>query len=251
LLRVYGDALRRIAETEADWWRTQVALPSLASGLTDAEMHEATLGFGEELAPLIEQAMLTIYHAHQEHTWSENLIEVEDALDRAGLRAKMRTTPAICFVDISGFTDLTEQQGDEAAADLATRLAAPVTRPTERRGGKVVKWLGDGVMLHFRRAEDAVPAALEILEAVADAGLPPAHIGIHSGPVVFQGGDYFGRTVNLAARIGEQAQAGQVLMSDDVAGTIDPERFAITAVGPVELKGVPDPIRLHAVSRGS
>jgi len=252
LLRVYGDALRRIAETEADWWRTQVALPSLASGLTDAEMHEATLGFGEELAPLIEQAMLAIYHAHQEHTWSENLIEeVEDALDRAGLRAKMRTTPAICFVDISGFTDLTEQQGDEAAADLATRLAAPVTRPTERRGGKVVKWLGDGVMLHFRRAEDAVPAALEILEAVADAGLPLAHIGIHSGPVVFQGGDYFGRTVNLAARIGEQAQAGQVLVSDDVAGTIDPERFAITAVGPVELKGVPDPIRLHAVSRGS
>jgi adenylate cyclase len=88
----------------------------------------------------------------------------------------MRITPAICFMDLSGFTDLTEQRQGRA-------------------------YLGDGVMLYFGSAEDAVPAALEMLDATAEAGLPPAHIGIHAGPVVFQGGDYFGRTVNLAARI--------------------------------------------------
>jgi adenylate cyclase len=251
-LRVYGDALRRITETEADWWHTQITLPQLATGLNEAQMQELTAAWGDEFVSLTEQALLAVYRGNQEHTWTENLIEqVESALDRAGLRTKMETTPAICFVDISGFTDLTEQRGDEAAADLATRLAAPVARPAERHGGKVVKWLGDGVMLHFRRAEDAVPAALEILEAVADAGLPPAHIGIHSGPVVFQGGDYFGRTVNLAARIGEHARAGQVLVSAEVTRVVDRERFAFTSIGRVELKGVPDPIHLHAVERRS
>ena len=115
----------------------------------------------------------------------------------------------------------------------------------------MVKWLGDGVMLHFRRAEDAVPAALDLLDAVAAAGLPPAHIGIQTGPVVFEGGDYFGRTVNLAARIAEHAIAGQVLVSDDVVETIDQERFSITAVGLVQLKGVSDPVNLYAVERRS
>jgi class 3 adenylate cyclase len=251
-LRVYGDALRRITETEANWWYTQITLPQLATGLNEAQMQELTAEWGDEFVSLTEQALLAVYRGNQEHTWTENLIEqVESALDRAGLRTKMETTPAICFVDISGFTDLTEQHGDEAAADLATRLAAAVSRPTERHGGKVVKWLGDGVMLHFRRAEDAVPAALEILEAVADAGLPPAHIGIHSGPVVFQGGDYFGRTVNLAARIGERARAGQLLVSDDVATSVDHERFVLEPTAGVELKGVAQPVRLHSVERRS
>ncbi len=170
-LRVYGDSFRRIAETEAEWWRRYVALPSMASGLSQAEMHDATIGFGEELAPLIQEALLAIYHAHQEHTWSEDLIEeVEVALDRTGLRKRLIRTPAICFLDISGYTRLTEERGDEAAAELATRLTPLVQRQADRHGGKVVKWLGDGVMLHFRRAEDAVPAALDLLEAVADAG---------------------------------------------------------------------------------
>jgi class 3 adenylate cyclase len=251
-LRVYGDALRRISETEANLWYTQITLPQLAAGLNEADMQELTAEWGDEFGPLMDRAVLAIYHAYQEHTWTEVLIEVvEGALDRAGLRARMRITPAICFMDISGFTDLTEQRGDEAAADLAKRLAPLVTRTAERHGGKVVKYLGDGVMLYFGTAKDAVPAALEMLDAATEAGLPPAHIGIHAGPVVFQGGDYFGRTVNLAARIMDRAQPGQVLVSEDVAKSVDHERFALESIGPVSLKGVARPVHLHAVEQGS
>jgi class 3 adenylate cyclase len=60
-------------------------------------------------------------------------------------------------------------------------------------------------MFHFREPTGGVTAALEMIDSIAAAGLPSAHVGLHTGPVVFQGGDYFGRTVNLAARIGEQA----------------------------------------------
>jgi adenylate cyclase len=251
-LRVYGDALRRVSETEANLWYTQITLPQLAAGLNEAQMQELTAEWGDEFAPLMDRGVLAIYHAHQEHTWTEVLVEVvESALERAGLRAKMRITPAISFVDLSGFTDLTEQRGDEVAADIASRMAPLVTRTAERHDGKVVKYLGDGVMLYFGRAEDAVPSTLEIVESVAGAGLPPAHAGVNMGPVVFQGGDYFGRTVNLAARIGERAQPGQVLVSDEVASSIDRDRFALASIGPVELKGVAQPVLLHDVRRRS
>jgi adenylate cyclase len=250
LLRVYGDAFRRIAEVEADWWHTYVVLPSLATGMTEAEMHEATLGFGEEAAPLIEQAMLAMYHAHQEHTWTENLIgEIEDALDRTGLRSRLVKPPAICFLDITGYTRLTEERGDEAAAELAARLTPLVQRPAERHGGKVVKWLGDGVMFHFREPTGGVIAALEMIDAVSAAGLPPAHVGLDTGPVVFQGGDYFGRTVNLAARIGEQAAPGQVLVTQEIVDRVVPDGIAFEPIGVVELKGVSEPVLLHAVTR--
>jgi adenylate cyclase len=249
-LRVYGDALRRITETEANLWYTRITLPQLAAGLNEAEMQELTARWGDEFAPFMDRAVLAIYHAHQEHTWTEVLIEVvESALERAGLRAKMHVTPAICFVDLSGFTDLTERGGDEVAADVASRMAPLVTRTVERHGGKVVKWLGDGVMLHFGRADGAVGAALGIVEAAAGAGLPPAHAGIHVGPVVFQGGDYFGRTVNLAARILERAGPGQVLVSQDVVDRVGSKDFAFGSIGPVELKGVPRPVHLHTAER--
>jgi adenylate cyclase len=250
LLRVYGDALRRIAETEAVWWRTQITMPSIASGMNAAEMLRVQAEFGEEFTSVIEQALLAIYRANQEHTWTETLIEeVEDALDRAGLRSKLVTTPAICFLDITGYTRLTEERGDQAAADLAARLTPLVQYPAERHGGKVVKWLGDGVMFHFRDPREGVVAALEMRDGVAAAALPPAHIGLHTGPVVFQGGDYFGRTVNLAARIAEQAEPGQVLVSQEVADRVGPGDVAFEPIGSVLLQGLPRPVLLHAAKR--
>ena len=66
-----------------------------------------------------------------------------------------------------------------------------------------MKWLGDGVMVYFRDPGSGVVAALELVDGVASAGLPPAHVGLHAGPVLFQQGDYYGGTVNLASRIAE------------------------------------------------
>jgi class 3 adenylate cyclase len=71
-------------------------------------------------------------------------------------------------------------------------------------------------MVHFREPAGAVLSALRMVEELPPAGLPPAHVGVAAGPVVAQGGDYFGRTVNLAARIAAQAEAGQVLVSERV-----------------------------------
>jgi adenylate cyclase len=249
-LRLYGDSLRRIAEGEAAWWNSEVEMALVASGMTEGEMLEAQADLGSQMTPLIEQVLLAVYHGQQEHAWSQVFVEhVEGALEAAGLHSRLERPPAMCFLDLTGYTRLTEERGDEAAADLAARLAGLVRRSALEHGGTPVKWLGDGVMFYFREPAAAVLAAVEMVEVVASQGLPPAHVGIHAGPVVFQEGDYFGRTVNLAARIAEYARPGEVLVSQEVVDAAQGEPVTFTEIGPVELKGVPGTLRLHTARR--
>jgi len=155
--------------------------------------------------------------------WTEGLVErIENELERAGVLGRPGRMPAMCFVDLVGYTRLTEEGGDQVAAGLAETLAVLVDRSAGEHGGVPVKWLGDGVMLHYREPAGAVLAALELAAQLPEAGRPPAHVGVAAGPVVAQGGDYFGRTVNLAARIGARAGAGQVLVSERVAESAPP-----------------------------
>jgi len=250
LLRAYGDGLRKIVEIETDWYRTEVQMPLLEAGMTEAEMLAAQADIGSRMAPLMEQALLSIYHGQQEHAWSTSAVEdVEAALERAGLFRPVRRPPAVCFLDITGYTRLTEERGDEAAADLATKLATLVRGSSREHDGQPVKWLGDGVMFYFPNPGDGVSAALDMVEGLPAAGLPPAHVGIHAGPVVFQDGDYFGRTVNIAARIAEYARPGEVLVSQEVVEATVLEGVDVTAIGPIELKGVSQPLNLHSVRR--
>jgi adenylate cyclase len=250
-LRVCGDSLRRIAETETAWWHSEVMM-LLASGMTEAEMLQAQADLGSQVAPLTEQALLAIYHGQQEHAWTQGFVGlVEGALDRAGLYRRLDRPPAVCFLDLTGYTRLTQERGDQAAAEVATRLATLVRRSAQEHGGTPVKWLGDGVMFYFREPAAAVLASLEMVEAVGRQGLPPAHVGIHAGPVVFQDGDYFGRTVNLAARIGDYARPGEVLVTQEVVDAAEGGPVAFTEIGPVELKGVPGTLRLHIAHRSA
>jgi adenylate cyclase len=249
-LRVCGDSLRRIAEAEAAWWNSEVETAMVASGMTEGEMLQAQADLGSQMTPLIEQVLLAVYHGQQEHTWSQVFVEhVEGALEAAGLYRRLERPPAMCFLDLTGYTQLTEERGDEAAADLAARLAGLVRRSAQEHDGLPVKWLGDGVMTYFRAPADAVLAALEMAEVVVRQGLPPAHVGIHAGPVVVQDGDYFGRAVNLAARIAEYARPGEVLVSQEVVEVAAGGPVTFTEIGPVQLKGVAGMLRLYTARR--
>jgi adenylate cyclase len=250
LVRAYGEGLRSLVETETDWYRTEVELPLLEGGMTEVEMLAAQADVGSRISPLLDQVLVSIYHGQQEHAWSKSAVEdVEAALERAGLYRRVRRPPAVCFLDITGYTRLTEERGDEAAAELATKLATLVRGSSRQHGGQPVKWLGDGVMFYFPNPRDGVSASLDMVEGVAAEALPPARVGIHAGPVVFQEGDYFGRTVNIAARISEYARPGEVLASQEVVDAADLDGVVFTAIGPIELKGVSKPLTLHSVHR--
>jgi adenylate cyclase len=174
---------------------------------------------------------------------------VESTLERLGLHHTVAEPPAMCFLDLSGYTRFTEERGDEAAAATAATLGRLVQLNAQGHGGRAVKWLGDGVMLYFPECDGAVISTLELADGVPAAGLPPAHTGIDAGPVILQDGDYFGRTVNTAARIASHAEPGEVLVSDDVVRSTRNPALRFTDLGLVALKGLPHPIRLHRASR--
>ena len=246
LLAVYADALRRIAKAEADYYETNIERRLRASGLDERQLIELGTRFGDRIITLLEQALNMVYRRHREHIWTEHAINhVEEALEASGLQQRVPRPPAICFVDLTGYTQLTEEQGDEAAAHVAGRLAALVGDISRSRGGRPVRWLGDGGMFQFREPWMAVTAGLDMVGRAPAAGLPPAHVGIHTGPVIFQDGDVYGRTVNLAARIASYAQAGQVVVSEDTARLSDHADLRFEPLGAVELKGVATPLRLY------
>jgi adenylate cyclase len=237
LLRVGGEATRRIAESEAAWWYAEVMFPNVESG--EAPEDPGFAKFANQSTPLAERSVLAMYHLQQARAWTANMINgFEATLENAGLHSRLERPPAICFLDITGYTRLTQERGDDAAADLAAKLARLVERSSVRHGGKPIKWLGDGVMFHFRDPAQGVRAALEMVAGMAPAELPPAHVGLHTGPVIFQGGDYFGQTVNISARIAEYARPGEVLVSQAVADASRDQGIAFQDIGPVELKGV-------------
>jgi adenylate cyclase len=216
LFRVYADNLRRLVTAEADLYVEQIEDPSRRAGATEPELMRRGAEVGRRIAALITATLSAIYERHRQHFWAQHSVEAaEVVLERAGLYQRVERTPTICFVDLTGYTRLTEERGDETAARLASRLGTLVDGVALRHGGRPVRWLGDGGMFLFPQASAAVRAELEMTEGAPAAGLPTTHIGIQSGPVVFQDGDVYGRTVNVASRIADLAEAGVVLTTEE------------------------------------
>ncbi|MFL5769143.1 MAG: adenylate/guanylate cyclase domain-containing protein [Chloroflexota bacterium] len=248
LIRAQSDSMRRIAETESVMWQAEVIQPAMRRGIRPDEILGGELG--DRMSALTERSVLAMYHLQQARAWTENLIEgVEAQLAAAGLHSRLQHPPAMCFLDITGYTRLTQERGDAAAAQLAEELGVVVRQTSVHHGGRPVKWLGDGVMLHFPNPGRGVVAALDMIDAIVGAGLPPAHVGLHAGSVIFQEGDYYGQTVNLASRIADYAEAGEVIVSRSVVDAAEGSAVEFREVGPVELKGLTGPMDLYAAGR--
>ena len=151
---------------------------------------------------------------------------------------------AAVFADLCDYTRLTEQLGDEAAAEMAVALGAIARDVASRHGGRVVKTLGDGAHLHFTDTSAAVAAALDLVSEVRGSGLPCARVGVNAGPMIEANGDYYGRAVNVAARIAAQTQPGAVFVGEAArrsAGTA--AQFEL--VGAMALRGIAQAVTVY------
>lgn len=106
-------------------------------------------------------------------------------------------------------------------------------------------------MFYFPQPGPGVIAALDMVEGIANAGLPPAPVGLHAGPVLFQEGDYFGHTVNVASRIADYARPGEVVVSQVVVDAADTTPASFVEIGPVELKGLTEALCLYTARNGT
>ena len=160
-------------------------------------------------------------------------------------------TATFLFADIAGYTALTEAHGDEDAAELAARFCRAMSELARARGGELIKTIGDAVMLRFDDSSEAVALGLAAAhDVIAGHGSPAVRVGMHHGPAVERGGDWFGATVNLAARVTAVAAGGEVLLTEAVresAGELDGVEYE--SRGEHRIRSVANPVALFAAVR--
>ena len=250
--RIFGEGLQRIAQYQLHLFHTRVEERFRQAGVPQALVLDVALREdGVRTSPLGEQWAAWLYRRHSEaFTVEHRVLHGEEDLERAGIRRReVVDPPAIGFLDISGYTRLTEELGDEASAAMPMRLAVLVQETTSRHRGRALKWIGDGVELYFRRPADAVLCSLELCERMPELDIPAAHVGINAGRLVYENGDFYARTVNIAARIAAHAGAGRVLVSEEVASHGASASVRFTRLGPVSFKGVSQDVVVYEARR--
>jgi class 3 adenylate cyclase len=161
------------------------------------------------------------------------------------------TLHSFLFADICGYSSLTERDGDEAAAELAIRFASTVSSIAADHGAELVKRVGDAVMVRGGDAAETVQLGLRLhAELSQDPDFPEIHAGVHTGPAVPRSGDWWGATVNVAARVAAAAEAGELLITEatkraagELAGT------QLRGLGPRRFKNISEPVRIYAAAR--
>ena len=149
------------------------------------------------------------------------------------------------FIDISGFTTFTDQQGDAASVLRLAEFRVVVREIASHHGVRIDKWLGDGAMFVCVESGPLLAAVLDIEVRLAENGFPlPLRAGIAGGMVIlFEGDDYIGTPVNLASRLCNEAAPGQTLVTEELADYA-PAEANITPMGAIEVRGLAEPVQI-------
>jgi adenylate cyclase len=180
-------------------------------------------------------------------------LQVWQSLSEATGRGRGEQPLALMFTDLVGFSSWALEAGDATALDLLREVGRVVEAAIHSNQGRIVKRLGDGLMATFLDADSAVEAALtaqEGLEEVeVDGYRPLMRAGVHVGRPRLLGGDYLGVDVNVAARVGDAAKAGEVVVSDSAAHQLDPSLFEVGRSKRLRAEGAPRELHVSRVTR--
>jgi adenylate cyclase len=232
LVRVYGQALAQIADAEVRLFHLYVHEPLMRDGVGGLEIAETMEGLAAELLPLASPIMDRVHQRSLQHFLGQDIVghlELEAAGADLG-----RIRIAIAFADLAGYTRLTEEAGEEEALDVVEHFLETVeaTLPEDAR---VIKTIGDEVMVVGVDASALVDWAVGF-QALNVGRRPLPRIGMHSGDAVYRDGDYYGREVNLASRVGARAAGGEVLVTRPVVEAAG-QHLEFEPIGQVKLKG--------------
>lgn len=233
LTRVYGQALQQIADAEVRLFHLYVHEPLMREGIDGYEVAEEVDDLVAQLLPLAPPVMDLVHRRFLRHFVEQDVISHMEADTSALLNELGHLRVAIAFADLAGYTQLTEQRGDEEAATVVERFVANVTHtlPDEAR---IVKTVGDEVMVVSADPAALVDWALGFQMMVPDR--PQPRIGMHAGDVVYRDGDYFGGEVNRASRVAARAAAGEVLVTKPIVAAAG-RHIQFDRIGEVRLKG--------------
>ncbi|MGD8362584.1 MAG: adenylate/guanylate cyclase domain-containing protein [Gemmatimonadota bacterium] len=250
IVRVTAEAANRLVSAQRDFVDEVVLSPAVSRAGSELDALRSTAPARAQYRSLGLELFLVLYRRTVEVAVFQNLLEMtQNALALEGLSISGSPVhPAVAFVDVTGFTRLTEEQGDDAGANVAIGFATLAQEVAADQGGAVVKLLGDGALIRFPDATRAVKGVQALRDRVSREGLPPIHAGIDSGPVVRRDGDVFGTVVNLAARASNQAGPGEILVTEAVVREWTGPELSFEPMGPLRLRGMARPVRLFSVS---
>jgi adenylate cyclase len=233
LVRVYGQAMSQVADAEVRLFHLYVHEPLMRDGVPGLEMAEEMEDLARELLPLASPMMDHVHQRFLQHFLEQDVIgHMESDVDEDTLELG-RLRVAIAFADLAGYTRLTEEEGEEQALGAVERFVDAVenTLPDDAR---VVKTIGDEVMVVGSDPAGLTDWAVGFQTLVDERPLP--RVGIHYGETLYRDGDYYGREVNLAARVAARAAGGEVLVTRPVVDNAG-QHLEFEPIGEVRLKG--------------
>jgi adenylate cyclase len=243
LVRVYAQSIRRVADAEVRLFHLYIHEPLMQDEVPPLEIAEEMGGLAADLLPVTGPLMEYMHNRYLRFYIEQDVVgHMEADIGGAG-RGLARVSMTFCFVDLTGFTRYTEEEGDEEALDMIERFIDTVeaTLPAE---ATIVKTIGDEVMVVSPEPASLTEWAVGFLALFQER--PQPRVGIHHGAAVFRDGDYFGGDVNLAHRVVSRALGGEVLVTQALVDAIDGSDFLrFDAIGEVVLKGFPEPISLY------
>ncbi len=248
LVRVYAQSLRRIADAEVRLFHIYVHEPLIKEGVGSLEMAEQMEDLVKSLMPLSAPLMEYIHNRYLRFFIEQDVIGHMEA-ELAGARQLGRVQMAFCFVDLTGFTRYTEEEGDEEALDLIERFVETVeaTLPHE---AMIVKTIGDEVMIVSPDPTTLTEWAVGFLSMFP--ARPHPRVGINFGRAVYRDADYFGTDVNLTHRVVARALGGEVLVTAAVVDAIGSSGYLhFDPIGEVDLKGFPKAVELFVARRNA
>jgi adenylate cyclase len=242
VLNVYGQTLRQLADAEARLFRLYVHEPLIRDNVPSTEMAEELGSLIEELLPQTTPLMVYLHRNFLRHFVEQDVIaNMESELGDEEELGRLRV--AIAFADLVGFVRFTEEAGEEEAVDLVETFVDSIEESLPS-SARVVKNIGDGVMIVGNDPVALTDWAIGFQEGFERRSRP--RVAVHYGHTLYRDGDYFGRNVNLAARVVARAQAGEVLVTEPVVGAVGARTdLVFEPIGDVQLKGFGDPTALY------
>lgn len=180
-------------------------------------------------------------------------LQLWQSLSEAAGRGRGDQSIALLFTDLVGFSSWALKAGDVATLELLRQVGSAVETPILGHEGRIAKRLGDGLMATFLDPQDAVEAALDAHDALSqveiDGYQPRMRAGVHWGQPRLLGGDYLGVDVNIAARVGDFAKAGEVVVSDPVLDRLELDQFKVGRSKRLRADGAPRALQVARISR--
>ena len=250
LVRVYADALGRVAEAEVRLFHFYVHEGLKATGLAGHDLLQSTKAVRNHMLPIVDPMIRYFHHRGIAKSLRDDIVlHLTANPARSDQDPPTRLRLAIVFLDISSYTPITEVMGDAVAARIVVRLSELVRETTMRFDGRVVDRIGDAFLLVFLESRAALLCALEIeRRTAAEPQFPALRGAVHWGDLVYQEGGYVGGSLNIASRVATEAKPRQILATAAVHGEVwGLSGVTFRPLGKRHLKGLGDELELFEV----